>query len=73
MNEHQALATRALGNMMGDDLERAIYAFRNCTPEQMQEEYGESGKTRAQVLSDYYARVDKIEKAILWVNEQTHL
>lgn len=67
MKEQQALAIRALSNMMGDDSALAIRAaFRNCTPEQMQQEYGESGKTRAQILADY----DRIEKAILWVKAQ---
>jgi hypothetical protein len=70
MNEHQALAIRALSNMMGDDSARARAAFRNCTPEQMQQEYGESGKTRARILADYEAHDDKVEKAILWVKAQ---
>jgi len=70
MNEHQALAIRALSNMMGDDSARARAAFRNCTPEEMQQEYGASGKTRAQLLAGYEAHDDKIEKAILWVKAQ---
>ena len=70
MNEHQSLAIRALGDMIGDDLARARAAFKNCTPEQMQQEYGESGKTISRILADYEARDSKIEKAILWVKTQ---
>ena len=70
MNEHQALAILALNNMMGDDSVRARAAFKNCSPEQMQEECGPNGKTRARILADYEARDDKVEKAILWVKAQ---
>ena len=70
MNEHQALAIIALSNMLGDDSARVRADFCNCTPEQMQQEYGESGKTRARILADYEAHDDKVEKAILWVKAQ---
>ena len=70
MNEHQALAISALSHMMGDDSARARANFKNCNAEQMQAEYGLSGKTRAQILADYEAHDDKVEKAILWVKAQ---
>lgn len=70
MNQHQELAIRALGNMMGDNTARARAAFRNRTPEQMQEEYGQSGQTCAQILADHEAHDAKIQAAIDWVKAQ---
>ena len=70
MNEYQALAIRALGNMMGDDSARARIAFRNLTTEQMHEQYGQSGKTCAQILADYDAHDAKVRAAIDWVMAQ---
>ena len=69
-NKHKELAIRALENMMGDDTARARAAFRNLTPEQMQEQYGQSGQTCAQILADYEAHDAKVLAAIDWVKEQ---
>lgn len=70
MNEHKQLALAALGNMMGDDATRARRAFRNRTPEQMQEQYGQSGLTCAQILAEYEAHEAKIRAAIEWVESK---
>lgn len=70
MNEHQKLAISALSNMMGDNTERARAAFRNLTPEQMQEQHGQSGRTRAQILSEYEEHDAKVQAAIDWVKSQ---
>ena len=67
MNDHKRLAILALRQMQGDDLARCTYAFRNCAAEPMQEKYGESGKTRAQVHADYVKYHQKVEDAIAWV------
>lgn len=67
MNPHKALAIRALQSMRGDDSTRARNAFRNCTPEQMQQEYGESGRTRAQILAEYEEHDAAVQAAIDWV------
>jgi hypothetical protein len=48
----------------GDDLYRAQCAFRNCTPAEMNELYGESGKTRQQIIDGYKAREQKCDAAI---------
>ena len=61
------LAIQALENMRGDDLYRAMLAFRGMTPQQMQEKHGRSGKTRAQVLADCHAHEDRVNAAIAWV------
>lgn len=70
MNKHKELALCALGNMMGDNTARARAAFRNCTLEQMQEQYGQSGQTRAQILAGYEEHDAKILAAIDWVKAQ---
>jgi len=37
----------------GDDLERAELAFRGLTKEQLAQEYGESGRTKGEMLDIY--------------------
>lgn len=71
MNEHQKTAIQALENMRGDDLMRARRAFWNCSQEQMHELYGNSGKTRRQILDEYEARESRIDWAIAWVKGVT--
>lgn len=70
MNKHQELAIRALVNLMGDNTARARADFRNCTPEQMLEQYGQSCQTRAQILADYEAHDAEVQAAIDWVKAQ---
>jgi len=71
MNDHKELAIRALENMKGDDTFRARAAFCGFTQQEMQEEHGLSGKTRAQILSEYEAHDAKVLAAINWVKEQS--
>jgi len=71
MNEHKQLAIKALSQMKGDDLERARFAFRNKTLEQMQEEYWLSGQSCAEILAEYEEYEAKVDAAILWVESQT--
>lgn len=47
----------------GDDLCRAQYTFRNCTPLEMDELYGESGQTRQQIIDGYKAHELKCDVA----------
>jgi len=70
VNDNKRLAVQALENMKGDDSYRARMAFRHCTPEQMQEQHGASGRTRAQVLAEYEASDARIDAAIAWVQAQ---
>lgn len=58
----------ALENAMGDDLYRAQRAFRGLTSEQMNQQYGESGKTRNEILAEYEAHRDRVQDAMDWVN-----
>jgi hypothetical protein len=57
----------ALSTYEGDNLQRAQYAFRGCTPEQMQQEYGQSGQTRQQILDGYQQHANQVAAARRWV------
>jgi hypothetical protein len=63
------MAIEGLRRLGGDDIGRARLAFRGMTPEQMQQPFGDSGRTRAQVLADYEERGRDIEEAIAWVRQ----
>ena len=67
MNEHQELAILALHELRGDDLRRARAAFRDCTPEQMNGLYGQSGLTRNAILRGYEEHSARCDAAIKWV------
>ena len=70
MNEHQHLTIRALEQMRGDDLYRARAAFRSCTATQMAEKYGQSDRTRSEILGGYEAHDAKVTAAITWMTAQ---
>lgn len=70
MNTNAATALKALYNYLGDDLQRAQAAFQNCTAEQMDQQYGQSGKTRRQIVAEYQAHQDATHAAIAWVKAQ---
>lgn len=69
MNEHKQLAIRALEQMRGDDLARARLSFRGMTPEQMKQPFGQSGKSHAEILSEYERYEAQINAAIHWVKD----
>jgi hypothetical protein len=54
-----------------DDLNRARSAWRRCTPEQMAQQYGESGQTRQQILGGYLAAQARFDAARAWVEAQS--
>ena len=68
MTTHKDLAINALRQMKGDDTARARAAFRGLTPEQMQQQHGQSGRTRAEILREYEEHDAKIDAAISWVS-----
>ena len=70
MEEYRQMAINALENQKGDDLERAKLAFAGRTTEQMQENYGWSGKTCQALLDEYAQRNEKIDRAIEWLKRQ---
>lgn len=54
----------------GDDLVRAKMAFKDCTPEEMNQEHGESGQTRQQILDGYNKRNLQCDNAIAELEER---
>lgn len=70
MSEEQELAIRGLENLKGDNLALAKHAFRNCTIDQMNMQYGASGKTRAEILAEYESHEAKVQRAIEWVKSK---
>lgn len=58
---------RALEQDLGnaeDNYYRASSAFKNCTPAQMDAEYGQSGETRQAILDGYQQWRDRAKKAL---------
>lgn len=70
VNEHTDFIIAALQLVRGDDLPRARRAFRNCTIEEMMLEYGESGRTRQEILDVYEEHDARVSAAIAWVRAQ---
>ncbi len=54
----------ALGRARGDDLERAECAFRGMTAEELDEQYGQSGRTRQQILDEYRESAARHTRAV---------
>ena len=54
----------ALRNYRGDDLERAEMAFRHYNPKQLNEEYGQSGKTCLEILEGYSDHSREVDAAL---------
>ena len=71
MNEHQKYVIQVLETVKGDDLYRARMAFKNLTMDQMNQEYGQSGKTCAQIIAEYEEHDARVNALIDWVSRQT--
>ncbi|HEX4841342.1 MAG TPA: hypothetical protein VFV60_04180 [bacterium] len=54
----------ALQQYRGDNYERAQSAFSGLTPTQMQEQHGQSGQTRQEILDGYRTHVKAVQQAI---------
>jgi hypothetical protein len=54
-------------NWKGDDLYRAQMAFRNLSVAQMNEQYGQSGQTCAQIVEGYRQHNAEADRLIAWV------
>jgi len=59
----------ALSAYRGDDLYRAKANFKFLSDEEMDSMYGQSGKTRRQLLAEYEAFNQRITDAIAFVEE----
>lgn len=60
----------ALERYRGDDLYRARSAFRGLSDEEMDKQYGQSGKTKRQIVDEYAEHDSTVEAAINWVKAQ---
>lgn len=69
-DEVKRLLLYALDQYKGDSLERAEWAFKGSSPEQMQLQHGQSGLTRQVVLDGYRQERVRVLAAISWVNDQ---
>lgn len=58
----------ALNSYKGDDLEHAEMAFKNYTRDQLNKEYGQSGKTCRQVIDGLRKHREEVNNAIVWAN-----
>lgn len=65
--ESRRVILDALARHKGDNFARAKHAFSNCTPEQMDQQYGQSGMTRREIMAEYQAHADACDKAVLEV------
>lgn len=64
--ETKEFIIHCIKNERGDDLARARCAFHSFSPEEMQEQYGQSGRTRQEVLDDHFLYDQKCNDAIKW-------
>lgn len=69
LEEKKNFIMKAMNNARGDDLERATAAFRNCTAAQMDEEYGQSGDTRKQILKEYETHRQRWNEVNAWLSD----
>ena len=50
-----------------DNLHRANMSFCHLNTEEMKEQHGQSGSTRAEILAGYHAERDRLQKCVDWV------
>lgn len=51
-----------------DDYSRCRNNFRGCTEEEMQSQYGSSGRTRAELLESYRNKLSNAQRALMDFN-----
>lgn len=61
--ETKKIILAALDRYRGDDFERASHAFRGLSPDAMQRQYGQSGRTCQEILDGYRRHVEAIAAA----------
>lgn len=64
MDERVARIKRAMENAKGDDLDRMVRVFKYLADADMRTEYGNSGKTRYEILERH--RQDRAEWQAAW-------
>jgi hypothetical protein len=68
-NEVLNIVKAAMGGVE-DNLYRATSAFKNMTNNDLDEQHGQSGQTRRQIVDGYKAQKDKLNLCIEWVNDK---
>ena len=71
VHDHRSVIIGALNSCKGDDTLRARNAFQHHTPTQMQEQYGQSGRTCAEILKGYEESDRAINEKIAWFKNLT--
>lgn len=64
---HMPLLLRLVRNELSTTeswLSQAKRAFSGCSPEQMDQEYGESGQTRANIIAGYQQKRDHAQQLL---------
>ncbi len=69
MRKHIDLIIEALDCYQGDNAARARSAFKNCNPEDMQCNYGQSGETKQQILDTYENHERACKEAKTWIQK----
>lgn len=67
--EKADILRRAMDNARGDDLERAELSFRHLTENQLDEEFGQSRRTKRDVRDEYRERRARWEAAYEFLNQ----
>lgn len=62
--ETKSFILQCIERARGDDLVRAQMAFHNCSPDMLKKEYGESGRTRQEILDGHEAHNQQCNEAI---------
>lgn len=60
--KRKEIVLAALGMWRSDDFERAKQAFGSLTTKEMQQQHGQSGKTRQEIFDAYKQHVDNYEE-----------
>jgi predicted HAD superfamily Cof-like phosphohydrolase len=69
MSKCLTLIKKALEVQRGDDLARMRAKFRGMTEADLNQPFGDSGKTCAQVLQQYETHYAEIDAALAWLND----
>lgn len=67
MMKHIEYIRMALRSIRDDSLERAKMSFKNMTDEQLDNQFGQSGRTCREILAGYQQDRDRHEAAVYWL------
>ncbi len=67
MNKHKQFILKQMRGSRPDNFYRAQAAFRGLSDDQMNEQYGQSGRTRREILEGYREHLTEWDAAIAWL------